>query len=160
VHLYPLSLVITAAVLLPNVFYLVFPPLNLKKHAPPKDALLFTILERVGQVSCFVLPLFFELTFTGSLVVAAWLVTALSLGLYYAGWIRFFWNGRDYALLFAPMIGVPVPMAISPVALFLVSSLVLDSIWQAFAAILLGIGHITITVREHQRVAKVNETSK
>jgi hypothetical protein len=94
------------------------------------------------------------------MVVAAWVVIALSLGLYYAGWIRFFSHGRDYTLLFKPMIGIPVPMAVSPVVLFLVSSLVLGSPWQAMAATVLGVGHITITAREHMRVAKVREKSK
>jgi hypothetical protein len=157
VHLYPASLVIIAAVLLPNLLYLRFPPKNANTYGKPRDSLAFTVVERAGQVSCFLLPLFFPLSFVGTIVAAAWAVMALSLGLYYAGWIRFFARDRDYALLFMPMIGIPVPMAISPVVLFLVSSLVLGSIWQAFAAIVLGIGHVTITAREYLRVTGSRE---
>ena len=140
-HLYPVSLLITAAVLLPN-------------YGKPHDSVALTIVERAGQISSFVLPLFFSLSFVGTMVVAAWAVLGLSLALYYAGWIRYFSLGRDYALLFKPLIGIPVPMAVSPVLLFLVSSLVLGSVWQAIAAIVLGIGHITITAQEQRRLRR------
>lgn len=49
-HLYPESLLITAAVLLPNLLFLVLPPLNVGAYGKPVDSVPFTILERVGQV--------------------------------------------------------------------------------------------------------------
>jgi hypothetical protein len=54
------------------------------------------------------------------------------------------------------MIGIPIPMAISPVLLLLLSSVVLGSIWQALAAAVLGVGHITISARENFRVSKLS----
>jgi hypothetical protein len=156
VQLHPESLLITALVLIPNLLYLRFPPVNAKKHGNPAGALFFTILERAGQVFSFLLPLFFPLSFSGAPVVAAWTLMGLLLALYYAGWIRFFSSGRDYVLLFRPMIGIPIPMAISPVLLLLLSSVVLGSIWQALAAAVLGVGHITISARENFRVSKLS----
>jgi hypothetical protein len=44
-------------------------------------------------------------------------------------------------------------MALSPVLYFLLSSVVLGSIWQAMGATILGVGHITVTMREYRRVA-------
>ena len=76
----------------------------------------------------------------------------LALAFYYAGWLRFFLRGRDYALLFRPMLGIPVPMAVSPILYFLLSSVVLGSVYQAVAAAVLGIGHIAITAREYRRL--------
>ena len=151
-HLYPASLLITAAVLLPNLFLLAMPPLNARRYGKSSDSLPLTITERVGQVSCFVLPLFFPLSLTGSLVITAWIVMGVTLGFYYAGWIRFFALDRDYALLFKPMLGLPVPMAISPVIYFLFASLVLGSFYQAIGAAVLGVGHFSISVRESRRV--------
>ena len=113
-HLYPASLLITAAVLLPNLLFLVFPPLNVSKYGKSADSLLFTIVERVGQVGSFFLPLFFPLSFSGRLVTIAWTVMGLALAFYYAGWLRFFLRGRDYALLFRPMLGIPVPIGGQP----------------------------------------------
>lgn len=150
-RLYPFSLLITAAVIAPNLLFLVFPPSDANKYGESADAWPFTILERVGQVSSFILPLFFPQSFSGTLVRAAWTVMGVSLAFYYAGWTRFFAGSRDYAFLFKPMLGIPVPMALSPVLYFLASSIVLGSIWQAVAATILGAGHVTVTVREMDR---------
>ena len=158
-HLYPASLLITAAVLLPNVVYGVFPPLNLQKYGPHKDSRLLVSIERFGQTSSFVLPIFFKLSFTGILALLAWAIMGLSLGIYYAGWIRFFARERDYALLFRPMIGIPVPMAVSPVVFLLVSSCVLGSVLQAIATLILAVGHIAVTAREHRRVSGIDNRS-
>jgi hypothetical protein len=152
VRFYPASLLITAAVFLPNLLLLALPPLNVRKYGKSSDSLAFTIIERAGQVSCFILPLLFSLSFTGSLVIAAWIVMGVSLGFYYAGWIRFFVQGRDYSLLYRPMIGLPVPLAISPVIYFLFASLVLGSVYQAIAALVLGVGHISISIHESHRI--------
>ena len=70
---------------------------------------------------------------------------------YYALWVRFLAGNRDSALLFRPALGVSAPMAIVPVLYFLLSSLVLGSVWQAIAASILGVGHVTTTVREARR---------
>jgi len=87
------------------------------------------------------------------MVIAAWMVMGVTLGFYYAGWIRFFVQGRDYALLFKAMLGFPIPMAISPVIYFLFSSLVLRSFYQAIGAAVLGVGHISISIHESHRIS-------
>ena len=148
---------ITAAVLLPNLLFLVLPPRNVERYSKSSDPLALTIVERAGQVSCFVLPLFFPLSFAGSIVIVSWIVMGVSLGFYYAGWIRFFALGRDYALLFKPMLGLAVSMAISPIVYFLFASLVLGSIYQVIGAAVLGVGHISISVRESRRIRGTQE---
>jgi hypothetical protein len=72
IHLYPASLLMTAVVLLPNLLYVVLPPANVDTYGKPPDSRILTIIERAGQASCFVLPLFFPLSFTGTPVIAAW----------------------------------------------------------------------------------------
>ena len=48
----------------------------------------------------------------------AWIVMGLALAFYYAGWLRFFLRGRDYALLFRPIFGLSVPMAVARFSTF------------------------------------------
>jgi hypothetical protein len=151
-HLYPVSLLITVAVIAPNLLFLVLSPSDADKYGKSADSIPFTILERVGQVSSFILPLFFPLSYSGTLVLVAWIAMGVLLAFYYAGWARFFAGPRNYALLFKPMLGIPVPMALSPVLYFLMSSIVLGSIWQAMAAMVLGVGHVIVTIREYHRV--------
>lgn len=153
-RLYPVSLLISAAVLAPNLLFLVFPPSNGRRYGKTADPVLFTILERIGQASSFILPMFFPLSFSGTLTLVAWIAMGVLLAFYYAGWTRYF-IGRSYPLLFEPMLGIPAPMAVSPVSYFLVSSIVLGSIWQATAAAILGIGHVTISIREYRRRSSV-----
>ena len=150
-HLHPESLLITAAVLAPNLVFLAFPPKSVAKCGKAEDSALFTVIERVGQVSAFVLPLLFPLSFSGTSTLVAWLAMGMLLVSYYALWVRFFAGNRDYALLFRPALGVPAPMAIAPVLYFLLSPLVLGSVWQAIAASILGVGHITTSIREARR---------
>jgi hypothetical protein len=152
VRFYPASLLISVAVLLPNLLFLLLPPSDAKRHGKSANPLLLTILERVGQVTSFVLPLFFLLSSSGKLVSITWILMGVLLLFYYVVWVRFFVRGRKYALLFAPMLGVPVPMATSPVLYFLLSSIVLGSVRQAVASVVLGIGHITISVRTFQKL--------
>jgi hypothetical protein len=151
-HLYPESLLITAAVLVPNLVFLAFPPRNVGEYGEAESSVPFTVIERVGQVSAFVLPLFFPLSFSGAWTLVAWVAMGILLASYYALWVRFFAGNRDYALLFRPALGVPAPMATAPVLYFLLSSLVLGSVWQAIAASVLGVGHITTSIREARRL--------
>ena len=156
-HFYPASLLISVAVLLPNLLFIALPPTKGESTGKPAEPRSFAICERVGQAGCLVLPLFFPLGFSRGYVFAAWVVMALSLAFYYAGWLRFFIRGRDYALLFTPMSGIPIPMAISPVLYLLASSVPLGSIWQAVAATVLAVGHIPITAREFRRLSSSRE---
>ncbi len=151
-HLYPESLLITVAVLIPNLLFLVLPPKSATKYGKPDGPPLFTVLEKIGQVSTFVLPLFSPLSFSGAWTLVAWVAMGTLLASYYALWIRFFVGDRNYALLFRPILNVPVPMALSPVLYFLLSSVILGSIWQAIAAVVLGVGHITVSIRESHRL--------
>lgn len=153
VRLHPESLVITAAALIPNLLFVVFPTKNAAKYGKADGSLPFTILERIGQVSTFVMPLFFPISFSGTRRLVAGITMGALLASYYALWIRFFLRDRDYALLFRPALKVPVPMAIGPVLYFLLSSFVLGSPWQAIAAFILGVGHMTISIREARRLA-------
>ena len=80
---------------------------------------------------------------------------AVALALYYGGWLRFFAGGRAYALYFASMLGLPIPMAIAPIVYFLAAGALLRSPLLAAAAFVLAVGHIPITAGEKRRLERL-----
>lgn len=135
-------------VLLPNLAAVFFPPrkqLEKSGKPDPKQLRLFTVLERIGQAACFVLPFFYRLAFSSVKRGIALAVMALVLAVYYAGWVRYLVLGLDEALFYRPLLGIPLPMAVMPVLYFLAAALLLGSFWLLLAAILLGVGHIQVT---------------
>jgi hypothetical protein len=69
----------------------------------------------------------------------------LALVMYYFYWVRFFTGGRSAALLGAPILGVPLPMAVFPVLFLILSSYLMGSWWMFGAAITYGTAHIWIS---------------
>ena len=135
-------------VLLPNLAAVFFPPrkqLDKSGRPDPKQLQLFTVFERIGQAACFVLPFFYRLACSSVKGGIALAVMALALAVYYACWVRYLVLGRDEALFYRPLLGIPLPMAVMPVLYFMAAALLLGSSWLLLAAILLGIGHIQVT---------------
>ena len=102
------------------------------------------MLERVGQVGCLVL----------AVIVApvsghpGWLIALIALvALYYLLWVRYLVGGRPFRLLYAPLGPVPVPLALTPVLAFLSASVWLQNWPLAAAALVLGVGHITVSLQ-------------
>ena len=110
------------------------------------------VLERTGQVASFVIPFFHEVRIESSQEAAGLAGMMLALGLYYLGWARYVLQGRAYRLLYAPLLGIPLPMALAPVAYFLLASVVLRSPLLALAAVVLGVGHFYVSQGEWERV--------
>ncbi len=137
----PLGLLVSLAVLAPNLLLIPFRPRTpLPRIAPPK---ILSLLERAGQALCLVVP---AVTLPGE-VAAGWLAPLLlALAGYYALWIRYLATGRDAAALHRPWWGVPVPMAILPVIAFLAAAGGLGNPWIAAAAGVLAAGHIPVSL--------------
>jgi len=154
VTLHPERLLITALVLAPNLVYLAYPPRDVDTWGPATEPRALAVLEKAGQVLSFTLPVFFSVTFTGPIAVAAWGLMAGCLAFYYAGWVRYLTGGRSFALLYRPLVGVPIPMALAPVLYFGASALVLGSWPQALAAVALALGHGGISWSEAKRTAR------
>jgi hypothetical protein len=55
-------------------------------------------------------------------------------------------------LLYAPLMGLPLPMAVSPIAYFLAASVFLNSGFLGAFAVVLAIGHIYVSQVELQRL--------
>jgi len=149
----PLGGLVTLLILLPNLLVVFFPPTGLPGAAGKKTALTTTmgIIERVGQVSAFVIPFFYPIKIQGSLETASLAGMILALIFYYVNWGRYALRGRTFRLLFEPCLGIPIPLAISPVIYFLAAAGLFHSWVLLAAAVVLGIGHIYVSRLEWQR---------
>jgi hypothetical protein len=140
-------------ILVPNLFWMLFPPRDPPEGETSSATLaykLLEVMEWLGRLGVFVIPFFYRLEVTSRVQVVALAVMALALLFYYAGWVRYFAQGRKYALLFQPMLRVPVPMAVSPIVYFAAASVLFGSWYLALATIILGVAHLTISLRQAQ----------
>lgn len=152
---FPLGGIITLLVLLPNLLAVFFPPsTRLADDSQPNRSRLqiMTVVERIGQAGSFVIPFFYRVTLTSSIQAIALAIMVGALALYYAGWVRYLVQGRAEVLFYRSLLGIPLPMAIMPVIYFLAASALLGSVWLLLAAVLLGVGHITVTWLQSRRI--------
>ncbi len=145
---------IVAAILAPNILMLILPPANAPKGI--KDAgIIFTVLERAGQAGCFILPVISGDYFNGKAMDIWFALMALFIAAYWALWIRYA-IGRDYVLLFKPLLFIPVPMAVFPVAAFAFAAAWGASPWLGIAAAVLAAGHIANSWHSYRFVRSKN----
>jgi hypothetical protein len=152
IKIYWINLWIPCFILLPNLFFIIFKPNEIKIENRNKDNIILLLFERIGQFGSFSLPLFFEIKLKSYISYILILIILFLLFLYYACWIRFFIFKRKYKLLFKPFFAIPVPMAIFPVLFFILISIVERSVIGFIFSISLAIGHIPVTYLEYRRI--------
>lgn len=133
--------IIPFLVLLPNLIFIFLPP----RHTPAALAsapLIFTILERAGQITCFMMPILFGRRLAEQPLSLGAAVMALCLLIYYVCWVRFYLSGRAFSVLFAPWLGIPIPMALFPAIYFLLLGITLQSWLFVIPAVLFAAGHL------------------
>ncbi|MNB82224.1 hypothetical protein D3C75_290280 [compost metagenome] len=146
------NLLIPAAVLLPNLLYAFWPATNVPKLTDSPRSLLYKIVEGAGRAGVMITPIFsaapqfnlYETFFLSGMIVF--------LLLYYAGWARYLAGGREWSLLFLPMGGLPVPMAVAPVLFFISASLFLHSPLLLISSLILGAGHIPASLHMYRQI--------
>lgn len=148
---HPVSLWVPLLILLPNLLFFRFEPQNMPDKTTRNR--FFTGAEFIGRMGVIMVPLFYTLHLQNGFEVLALIVMLFSLGIYYYGWVRYFRNGRPYRLLFTPLMGIPVPLALSPVLYFLSASVLLHSGYLLLFSFILGAGHIPASLSDYQRNA-------
>jgi hypothetical protein len=108
-------------------------------------------VEGVGRVAVLALPCFLEMQIHTGLDRVLVTVGVLALGVYYAGWARYFLRGRSPALLFAPLGILPVPLAVSPVIYFFAFAGLARSPLMALVTGLFGVAHISLSLKRTGR---------
>lgn len=155
----PTGWIVTLLLLLPNALFLLLSPRNVPPETDGQRQFkvqIFETIEKLGQVGCFVLP-FFYFFHTFTLMDQLSLVLfCILMGFYYAGWFRYIREDRQFFNLFAPMLGVPLPMAVAPVLAVFMASVNFHSWPLALAAAILGVGHIPVSWLEWLRCQAVS----
>ena len=92
-----------------------------------------------------VLPFFYSLNLKKTYSMLALVGMAIALTVYYAAWGRFFVGGGSAALFSAPLLGIPGPLALAPVAVLILSSYLMES-WLMFSAsVYFGALHVWVS---------------
>jgi hypothetical protein len=144
---------IPLAVLLPNLIFALYPPVSVPPEIPDHSRLrrVTKVLERAGQAACIIIPCFYSIRLATPQQWAALTGMVLVLACYYGGWARYLRQGRAFRLLFSPMLGIPLFMAVVPVVYFLLAAVLLGSPWLAIGAVILALGHIPVSARAWRR---------
>lgn len=149
--MYWLNLIIPALIFLPNLLLFRYPPAN-EPQEPVHEPLSLKVIEWVGRIGLIITPLFTPYSADSVAGEMAFMALVVFLLIYYAGWIRFFRNGRIYEYLYLPMLEIPIPMAIAPVVYFLYASFLLQSAWVLISAVIFGTGHIIISLKNYRAI--------
>ncbi len=134
------GILIPLLVLLPNLLFAFIGPQHMPKNLL-STPLIFTVLERIGQVACFTMPILFGKKIAEQQGNFLPILMAICLLVYYLCWIRYFAGGREFALLFKPLGYIPIPMALFPILYFLLLGLWLKSYLFVTPALLFAVGH-------------------
>ncbi|MBN1937156.1 MAG: hypothetical protein JW934_21030 [Anaerolineae bacterium] len=139
-------------VLLPNVLMVRFPPTERPENTSGVNRWL-EALERLGQAGVFVIPCFHRIRIQDVIASVSLAAMALALVGYYLGWLRYMQQGQRYALLFAPLWGIPLPMAVMPVIYFGAAAALVRSWPLAVATVVFAIGHLAVSAHERRKTA-------
>ena len=134
------------ALVLPNIIWAVVA--KPKGYGQHRENRVFQFLERVGQALTAATAVLFTDTNPGPWSPWSWwFVGALVLLAAYEGcWIRYFTSRRTMQDFNRSLLGLPVPLAILPVGAFLLLGIYGRLVPLIVAAIVLGIGHIGVSL--------------
>ena len=130
-------------IMLPNLVWFLVPHTTTNDTASVPLAL--NIAENAGRIAILVIPFFYSLSLGRRFSGVALVIAVLALALYYASWIRYFAGGSTAELMRASLIGIPMPLAVAPVALLVFSSYLLGSWPMLAASLLFGVAHIWVS---------------
>lgn len=141
-----IGLIFLCCLFIPNIFYGLNLPVDFKEIKENKILLVF---ERAGQVLTTTLVLIFDdLNIRKIDFWTIWLGAAgFLMLLYLMCWRRYFTGKHVSADFYRPFWGIPLPLAVLPVAAVFFLSVYARTVWLGAAAIVLGIGHIGITAQ-------------
>ena len=125
--------IIPVLLMLPNVAWMLFYSLDAGAKGAVPPAL--SIAENVARFVALALPFFYTLNLKRAWSMAVLISMGSALAVYYLAWGRFFMGGGSVALLSAPLLAIPSPLALAPVALLMLSSYLMRS-WLMFSAAL------------------------
>lgn len=134
------GLFILAVIFAPNLLFVFFPPRQIPEGLK-SAGILFTVCERIGQAACMLLMVFSGANMQANPINSWFALMAVCIFVFEGLWLRYFVRGREFALLFHPLWGIPIPMAIFPVLAFGFAAVWAGSIWLGVAVAVFAVGH-------------------
>lgn len=131
---------IPALLMLPNVAWMLFYNLDASPQVAVPTAL--SIAENLARVAVLAMPIFHSLNVKKTYSMVALLGMAMALAVYYLAWGRFFAGGGSADLLSAPLLGIPGPLALAPVAVLIFCAYLMNSWWMFGASVAFGALHV------------------
>lgn len=116
------GVIVPALLMLPNVAWMLFYSTDVDVGARGTVPAVLSIAENVARIAALALPFFYPLDLKRAGSNVALIGMASALAIYYGAWGRFFMGGGAVALLSAPLLAIPAPLALAPVAFLMISS--------------------------------------
>ncbi len=148
------SFIIPVLVMLPSVSFMFLSPRNVPDPDEKRVHPVLSAAEAAGRVGTVVLPLFYPTHIARWYEAAALGGMAVCLLLYYAVWMVYYRRGRDFARLFTPLWGIPVPLAVFPSVYFLLASVLLHAVPLVVAGLVFGVAHIAVSLQTYRRTLR------
>lgn len=146
------GLIIVILIIIPNIIYMLkFPPKNVPRNLIEPN-IIYTILERTGQIGCLTLLVITPDNFQFKSSILLISLIMICIVIYYGLWIRYIVKGQQYMYLWKPFYIIPIPLAILPIIIFLIVSILNKSILISLVTIIFAIGHITISLNNYKQV--------
>lgn len=145
------GLVIAIILILPSIiFFTYFPPTDAIEIIETKKV--YTIFERVGQIGSFM-----SLVISKDYLLLSnrniWFYFMLiGIIIYWILWIRYVIKGRETKYTLIPFLGIPIPLAVIPVCIFIFAALWGNCIWLGVFGIIFAIGHLKVTWNTYVQV--------
>lgn len=150
-----IGFIFLCCIIIPNIAFGFNVPTD---NLPVRENKVLLMLERVGQVLCTIFLLIltdFKIYKAGYWFI--WLIVSFVLmGLYLICWGRYFAGRHTSKDLYRPFLGIPLPLAVLPVASVFSLSVYGKVAVLGIAAVVFGIGHIGITMQHWAAVKKHN----
>lgn len=137
---YPINIVFTVLILIPNLFFMFRQPSDTTHEGTkPKWWKVIIILENIGRIGIFVLPILWSISLKGLIDFIAISIMVISLLIYYMCWVRYYKHPTT-KMLFKKILFIPLPLAIAPIVYYFSLSIILKSWILGVATLVFAIG--------------------
>ena len=136
------GILIVTLVLLPNLLFAVFLPKNMPTDLKDGGTVV-NILEHGSLIIYFIVIILTTKNSPVNYRSILLIGTVICLLIYYILWFRYFFNDREYSIIFETVMHIPLPMALFPILYLLFAALWLRNIPLTALIVLFTAGHIT-----------------
>jgi len=149
-----IGLIFLLMLFIPNIIWAKRQPSGYAELAKNENKILL-IFERAGQICIVVTAVIFSNYNPREFSVwTAWLIASGGFMLLYeAAWIRYFMK-PTLNNFYGSFLFIPIPLAILPIAAFLLLGIYGKVIWLIASSVIIGIGHIGIHIQHLRTIRK------